>query len=228
MPLVELQYWRERTDILRHKTKDGRYVRIGNDPLTMPGGEDTYLSYGRGWANLSNTPFRLFKLWAHEGGVASPFIAHWPQGKLREGEIFEQPFQLTDVMPTILELLNYEYPAERAGKPILPLVGQSMYGAWKGQDVANPILWWEHCGNAAIRTGKWKLVRQYDCPWELYDISADRSELIDLSSKHPDVVQELSAKWEEIAAKNGVIPFRQIMNIYDNKNLVMNAYLAIQ
>jgi arylsulfatase len=228
MPLVELQYWRERTDILRQKTKDGRDVRIGNDPLTMPGGEDTYLSYGRGWANLSNTPFRLFKLWAHEGGVASPFIAHWPQGNLHVGEIFDQPFQLTDVMPTLLELLGATYPSDRAGVPLPPLVGQSMFSTWKGSDVANPTLWWEHCGNAAIRSGQWKLVRQYDCPWELYDIDTDRSEITDLSSQHPDIVKDLSEKWEKIAKENGVIPFRQIMNIYDNKNLVMNAYLAIQ
>ena len=131
-------------------------------------------------------------------------------------------------MPTILELLEYEYPSQRAGKLLPPLVGKSMFGSWMGPDVANPTLWWEHCGNAAIRSGKWKLVRQYDCPWELYDISVDRSELIDLSENHPEVVQELAAQWEEIATQNGVIPFRQIMNIYDNKNLVMNAYLAIQ
>ena len=228
MPLTELQYWRQRTDILRHKTKDGRDVRIGNDPLVMPGGEDTYLSYGRGWANLSNTPFKLFKLWAHEGGVATPFIAHWPQGKLRTGEIFEQPFQLTDVMPTLLELLGAQYPSERAGVPLPPLAGQSMFGTWKGADVGNPTLWWEHCGNAAIRSGQWKLVRQYDCPWELYDINVDRSELRDLSAQHPEVVQELEAKWQAIATQNGVIPFRQIMDIYYNKNLVMNAHLAIQ
>jgi arylsulfatase len=194
----------------------------------MPGGEDTYLSYGRGWANLSNTPFKLFKLWTHEGGVATPFIAHWPQGNLRTGEIFEQPFQLTDVMPTLLELLGAQYPSTRAGVPLPPLAGQSMFGTWKGADVANPTLWWEHCGNAAIRSGKWKLVRQYDCPWELYEIDTDRSERTDLSAKHPDVVQELAAKWEAIAKQNGVIPFRQIMDIYYNKNLVMNAHLAIQ
>lgn len=228
MPLVELQYWRERTDILRHKTKDGRDVRIGNDPLTMPGGEDTYLSYGRGWANLSNTPFKLFKLWAHEGGVASPFIAHWPNGNLLNGKIFEQPFQLTDVLPTLLEALGYEYPKERNGISLPPLVGQSMFNTWKGADISNPTLWWEHCGNAALRSGKWKLVRQYDRPWELYDISLDRSELNDLSAEHPDIVREMSENWERIANQNGVIPFRQIMDIYDNKNLVMNAYLAIQ
>jgi arylsulfatase len=103
-----------------------------------------------------------------------------------------------------------------------------MFSTWKGSDVANPTLWWEHCGNAAIRSGQWKLVRQYDCPWELYDIDTDRSEITDLSSQHPDIVKDLSEKWEKIAKENGVIPFRQIMDIYDNKNLVMNAYLAIQ
>jgi arylsulfatase len=228
MPFGEIADFRERRDILHKKTKDGRDVRIGNDPLVMPGGEETYQSYGRGWANLSNTPFKLFKLWAHEGGVASPFVAHWPNGKLRTGEIFEQPFQLTDVMPTLLELLGAKYPSERAGVKLPPLVGESMFGAWKGADVSNPTLWWEHCGNAALRSGKWKLVRQYDFPWELYDIDTDRSEITDLSAKHPEVVKELTAKWEEIAKQNGVIPFRQIMNIYENKNMVMNAYLAIQ
>jgi arylsulfatase len=131
-------------------------------------------------------------------------------------------------MPTLLELLGAKYPSERAGVKLPPLVGQSMFGAWKGADVSNRTLWWEHCGNAALRSGKWKLVRQYDFPWELYDIETDRSEITDLSAKHPEVVKELTAKWEEIAKQNGVIPFRQIMNIYENKNMVMNAYLAIQ
>lgn len=228
IPLVELQVWRERTDILHHRTKNGRVVQIGNDPLVMPGGEDTYSSYGRGWANLSNTPFKLFKLWAHEGGVASPLIAHWPRGNICSGKIFDQPFQLTDIMPTLLELLGIDYPQERSGVALPPLVGQSMFKTWRGEDAANPSLWWEHCGNAAIQRGKWKLVRQYGYPWELYEISIDRSEIVDLSSKYPEVVKNLSDAWEKIAKDNGVIPFRNIMDIYDNKNLVMNAYLAIQ
>lgn len=167
-------------------------------------------------------------MWAHEGGVASPLIAHWPRGNICSGKIFDQPFQLTDIMPTLLELLGIDYPQERSGVALPPLVGQSMFKTWRGEDAANPSLWWEHCGNAAIQRGKWKLVRQYGYPWELYEISIDRSEIVDLSSKYPEVVKNLSDAWEKIAKDNGVIPFRNIMDIYDNKNLVMNAYLAIQ
>ena len=76
----------------------------------MPGGEDTYQSYGTAWANLSNTPFRLYKHWIHEGGIATPFIVHWPHGIKERGGLRHNPGQLPDIMATILDVTGATYP----------------------------------------------------------------------------------------------------------------------
>src|SRR5205085_5606711 len=78
------------------QTRDGRWVRTG--PGVMPGGPDTYIAYGRNWANVSNTPFREYKHWVHEGGISTPLIVHWPAGipKRRNGKLEAQPGHLID------------------------------------------------------------------------------------------------------------------------------------
>ncbi len=116
--------WRlENTNIAQAKTKDGRMVKFGNDPQVMPGTPDTYQSYGVPWANLSNTPFRYYKHWVHEGGIATPFIMHWPAG-IKDGHgVRHQPAQLTDVMPTILELTGATYPRTNHGVEVPPFEG---------------------------------------------------------------------------------------------------------
>lgn len=219
VPLVELERFRQRTDIVKTMTKAGQPVRIGNDPTLPPGAENTYASYGKGWANASNTPFRLYKLYAHEGGVSSPFIVHWPAGDLAEGQQVADPFQLINVLPTLLEVTGSNYPERRDNIPVHPITGASMLPAWRNEHVEPADLWWEHVGNAAIQSGRWKLVRQQGWPWELYDITSDRVEMVDLSSKFPDVVQDLALRWEEYAQRVGVIPFDVTMQIYHDRGL---------
>ena len=214
LPLVALERFRERTDILRNRTRDGRPVRIGNEPSIVPGPEDTYASYGRAWANLSNTPFRYYKRWVHEGGIAAPFVVHWPAGNLRAGSIVRTPFQLTDVMPTVLDATGARYPARHEGNDIVPLEGRSVLPALRGADVAEGTLYWEHTGNAAIRRGRWKLVRDHPGPWELYHLSRDRSELADVAAGHPDVVADLEREWQAWADRVGVIPWQVTLDIY--------------
>ena len=126
LPLVKLERFKERSDILRVRTRDGREVRFGNEPSIVPGPEDTYASYGRAWANLSNTPFRYYKQWTHEGGIATPFIVHWPNGALRNGSVVRAPFQLVDVLPTVLEATGASYPAHYNGREIIPYEGRSL------------------------------------------------------------------------------------------------------
>jgi len=176
MPHSDMEKFRQRTDIVRLTTRDNREVQIGNEPSIVPGAEDTYASYGRSWANLSNTPFRYYKRWTHEGGISTPFIVHWPQGELSNGAVVREAFQLTDVMPTILEATGAAYPSQYAGRTILPCEGRSLLPALRGKSSPDGALYWEHTGNAAIRRGPWKLVREYPAPWELYDMSKDRSE----------------------------------------------------
>ncbi|MDT1062053.1 arylsulfatase [Paracoccus sp. CPCC 101403] len=197
--------------IARGTTRDGRPVRLGNDPSIMPGAEDTYQSYGVAWANLSNTPFRLYKHWIHEGGISTPLIAHWPKAIAARGELRHTPGQLPDLMATVVEVSGATYPQAHAGHEILPLEGTSLVPSFAADQPREAPLFWEHEGNAAVRTGKWKLVRKYPDPWELYDMESDRTEMHDLAAAHPDRVTTMLGLYEGWAARCGVIPRETVL-----------------
>ena len=189
------------------RTRDGRWVRSG--PGVMPGPADTYVAYGRGWANASNTPFREYKHWTHEGGISTPLIAHWPAGIRadRAGSLERQPGHLIDVMATCVDLAGASYPAEVAGLAIKPMEGVSLRPALNGEPLGRKQpLFWEHEGNRAVRDGDWKLVAKENGPWELYNIAADRIESRDLAGSEPDRVKDLAAKWDAYAARANVLP----------------------
>lgn len=196
-------------------TRDGRTVRPGNDPTITPGGEDTYATYGRSWANVSNTPFREYKHWVHEGGIAAPLVVSWPAGLGTEGTIRHQAHQLPDLMATILDVAEADYPAVHGGNDICPLEGVSMVPTFVEAAVdEDRMLYWEHEGNSAVRRGRWKLVRKHATDWELYDMVADRTELHDVSAAHPDLVSELSEAYEVWADRCGVIPRDRVLELY--------------
>jgi len=189
------------------QTRDGRPLRTG--PGVMPGPADTFVAYGRGWANVSNTPFREYKHWTHEGGISTPLIAHWPAGidGRRKGSLEPQPGHLVDVMATCVDLAGATYPAEVDGRPIKPREGVSLRPAFAGEPLNRPSpLFWEHEGNRAVRDGDWKLVAKANQPWELYNIAEDRSELHDLAAEHPDRVKAMAAAWDAYAARADVLP----------------------
>lgn len=202
----------ENLKIAQYTTRDGQPVHIGNDPTIMPGAEDTYQSYGVPWANLSNTPFRFYKHFTHEGGIATPLIVHWP-GMSERGGIRHVPGQLPDIMATILDVTGAEYPTERDGHAIPPCEGVSLRPSFEADTERREPLFWEHEGNAAIREGKWKLVRRYPHDWELYDMEADRTEMHDLAVRYPDRVAEMSTSWQAWADRCGVIPREKILKI---------------
>jgi arylsulfatase len=188
------------------QTRDGYPVRMGNK--VFPGADDTYVAYGRGWANVSNTPFREYKHWVHEGGISTPLIAHWPAGIAARGEIRRDPSHLIDIMATCVDLAGAEYPAGST-----PLAGKSLVPVFAGKPIERDALYWEHEGNRAIRVGDWKLVAKHKAPWELYDMQADRTELHDLAAKMPERVRELSAKWDAWADRAGVLPYPPISGV---------------
>ncbi len=188
-------------------TADGRPLRIGNSPSIDPGPADTFMSYDLPWANASNTPFRLFKHWVHEGGIATPCIVHWP-AVIQKGAIRHEPLHVMDLMATFAELGDAQYPAVFRGNAITPLAGESFATllddhtgeSWQRQA---PIFW-EHEGNKAVRDGRWKLVRRYPGDWELYDMDADRTEVHDLAAAYPQVVQSLAQQYDAWARRCGV------------------------
>lgn len=190
----------------RPRTKYNKRVKFGNITRNIPGPEDTYMSYGRAWANLSNTPFRLYKHWTHEGGIATPFIVHYPDGIPFKGELRAQPAFLPDIMATILDLTGASYPISYHGNEIYPLEGVSLIPVFNEKSLGERKLFFEHEGNAAVRDGKWKLVRNYPGDWELYNMMDDRTELHNIIQEHPQKANELIRAYETWAKRVRVFP----------------------
>jgi arylsulfatase len=186
----------------------------GHDPHAECGAGATFLSIGPGWSSLCNTPFRRHKTWVHEGGIRTPFIAHWPEGIRATGEVRRTPGHVADFVPTVLELATGK-PATRpvtagapdfAGRSLAPVFAQDVM-------VARNSIWWQHEGNRALRQGDWKIVAAgNDSPWELYDLRIDPTESKNLSHVHPDKVRALADNWQQqtndyvALAKQDIVP----------------------
>lgn len=213
MDVNEFQY-----DMAPKVTRDGKPMRIGRG--VVPGPADTYIGYDAMWANASNTPFRMFKHWAQEGGISSPLIIHWPEAIKTKGELRTQPGHLIDIMATCVDISGATYPKTIDNQPIYPMEGKSLLPAFDDKQLDREALYWEHEGNRAIRVGKWKLVSKphknpreldkiEDLPldqWELFDLAMDRTELNDLSGNYPERVKEMGDQWMVWAARALVIP----------------------
>jgi arylsulfatase len=202
---------------MKETTRDGEPVVPGNVPGLMPGAESTYQSYGRSWAHLSNTPFREYKHWVHEGGIATPLLARWPRGLGGAGTVHRAPHQLVDVLPTLLDAAGAAGPRVRGDKPVPPAEGRSMLPGLRGAAVEPRDLFWEHEGNSAVRSGGWKLVRKHAQDWELYAIDSDRAEQQDVAADHPALVAELAERYEAWARRCGVIPREAVLALYERR-----------
>lgn len=181
--------------------ESGPAGRFNGDP---PGGPNSNLYLGMNWAALNNTPFRRFKHFTHEGGIATPLIAYWPQGipRRRHNQLEHQPGHLIDLMATVVDVTGANYPRTFNGQAIQPMEGISLRPAFAGRArKRTQPLYWEHEGNRAIRSGQWKLVAKYLDDWELYDLSADRVERNNLAARHPEIVRKLAAQWEAWAKR---------------------------
>ncbi|MGV3486037.1 MAG: arylsulfatase [Planctomycetaceae bacterium] len=195
-------------DMIPKQTRDGYPVRQGKG--AMAGGPDTYAGYGYGWATVSNTPFRMFKHFTHEGGISTPLIVHWPKGVARAGEREATPGHLIDLMATAVDLSEAKYPTRVGGHSIKPMEGKSLRPLFEGKPIEREALYWEHEGNRAVRVGDYKLVSEFDHPWELYHIAKDRSEQHDLSDSQPERVQQLEAMWQAYADRADVQPWEKV------------------
>ena len=178
---------------------------LKGNPPGGPGGE---VYEGMSWATLSNTPFRRYKHFNHEGGIATPLIVHWPDRIKSPGSLRNEMGHVIDIMPTCVDVAGATYPTELDGKSILPMEGRSLIPALDDKPIEREALFWEHEGNAAVRMGDWKLVRAgRKGPWELYNMAIDRTELHDLSMQEPTRKKELEDQWEAWAKRTNVEPY---------------------
>ncbi|MEM8667312.1 MAG: arylsulfatase [Planctomycetota bacterium] len=173
-----------------------------DDEIDRMGSAETYHSVGSGWANASNTPWRLYKHFNHEGGIAVPCILHWPDRMTAPaGSINRTPTHLIDFFPTLLEasgIDSEDVPIDLPGRSLVPLLEE--------ESLNDRILYFEHEGNRAVRHGRWKLVALRNQPWKLYDMRVDRTELNDVSKEHPFTTKRLTQMWNAWAEINDVTP----------------------
>lgn len=207
------------TRMIPRVTRDGRPVKVMRSG--WPGPADGYTSYGLNWANASNTPFREYKHWVHEGGISTPLIVHWP-AKIREGGALRtEPAHLIDIMATCVDVSGVSYPEEFNQQKIIPLEGVSLVPAFTDQSLGREAIYWEHEGNRAIRMGNWKLVSKASKKhsfiwdqtgeldteyWELFDMEKDRTEMHDIAGEHPEIVDKMTTMWMNWAKRVGAVP----------------------
>ena len=181
------------------------------------GGPNGHTNYPWGWAQCGNTPYRWYKQNTHEGGVHVPMILHWPTGvpESQRGTRRDQFVFVSDIVPTVYELVGVTPPAVRRGLTQLPVTGHSFAGVLgdPGAPATNEVQYFENAGSMALIAGEWKAVLKHTLgadysteAWELYHLATDRSECNDLAAVHPDRLAELVAQWDAEAERHGVFP----------------------
>ena len=207
------------TEMVPAITREGKPIKLMKS--AMPGPPESYSAYGLNWANVSNTPFREYKHWVHEGGISSPLIVHWPDRIWDVGTLRTEPAHLIDIMATCLEVADGYYPESYNGNQITPLEGISLVPVFEKKQLEREALYWEHEGNRAVRQGKWKLVSKASkqqafiwdkvshleaSNWELYDMEKDRTEMFNLAGSHPELVKKMSVMWLAWGERTGILP----------------------
>ena len=171
----------------------------GHDPNAPIGSAATFASLGPGWSRAGNTPFRRHKTWVHEGGIATPLIAHWPRGIRARGELRSRIGHVIDIAPTIVELASGQWPQRHGNEDVPRSPGESLRASFDDPAAQrSSSVWWLHEGNRALRSGDWKVVAAKDETWQLYDMRSDRSETRDLAKAEPATLERLVSEWESV------------------------------
>lgn len=191
------------------QSRAGRTDLHTGPALDTMGGPGTHLSYGSAWANLGNTPFRLYKHFTHEGGIITPLIVHWPAGITQSNRWVRDPAHVMDLMPTLVAVAGASYPKRRGDFDVPAMEGISLASTFRSTNaLPGRALCFQHEGARAIRKGQWKLVWGKRFPaavkWELYDLEADPCESNDLAAQKPQLVAELAAEWDAWAERTGL------------------------
>lgn len=200
-------------------TRDGKPVKLMKEG--WPGPPEGYTAYGLDWANASNTPFREYKHWVHEGGISTPLIVHWPDKIKAGGEFRSEPSHLIDIMATCVDAAGARYPENYNNQSIQPMEGKSLVPVFDGKDLDREAVYWEHEGNRAVRMGKWKLISKASKKnsfiwdktdqleldnWELFDMEQDRTEMNDIAAANTDLVKKMADMWQVWAKRTGIVP----------------------
>ena len=195
----------ENTVIIFLSDNGAASIKLNDTPDAELGSRYSWAAYGKSWANVSNTPYRLYKSTEHEGGIITPLIFHWPAGIEQKGLITHEAAHINDIMPTLLELAGAKYPESYQGEKLLPIEGKSILPIANGQHANSPkTMFWEHQGNKAARLGHWKLVARHKKSWELYNLKDDPTELHDLSDQFPEQKEKLLTAYLTWAKQTGV------------------------
>lgn len=201
------------------------------------GDPGSYVGYGPGWAQVSMTPFSQYKGWLGEGGIRNALIVSGPVNKRQKGSVNHGIMSIADIMPTLLDLAGSSYPKEFNGHVLPPMIGKSWMPMLSGQAESprsgNDYLAWELFGNRALRQGDWKLRWEFKyvgkSEWELFNVTKDPGERVDLASAHPEKVQELLRLWDDYMKNNNVIlpsrsPFEGLYDALPARFPVMPGY----
>ena len=186
------------------------------------GGPTTWPHYPRGWAMVSNTPFRLYKMTAHAGGHRVPCILTWPAGVEARGELRKQYVHVTDVLPTLAELVGLELPDSRDGRPAVPRIGSSFAKSLLEADAptTHRETLIEVVGHRAFYRDGWEICTFHnarsgyrDSEWQLYHVDSDPTQVHNLATQYPNKLRELALAWEQAAQRLQVLPLYDGMGI---------------
>lgn len=194
----------DRPDMMRN----GEPIIYPKNKEVLPGPQNTFASLGQSWANVANTPFRFWKAKMYEGGICTPFIAHYPKGiKMKKGSIYRGSGHLMDIMATAIDLGKAKYPTTYNGNNIIPMEGKSLLPIFqKGKREGHDYLFFEHFRERGVVSGDWKMVAPNKKPWELYNLKTDRTEMHNLADQYPDIVKQLSDAYDAWAVRALVEP----------------------
>ena len=189
------------------------------------GAPGTYPHYAYGWAVAGNTPFRYYKQTTHEGGTRVPLVIAWPKGIAARGELRRQFAYVSDIAPTLLAAAGVPLAPTVNDVPQVPMEGQNLTATFASPEApghegpqyvelyGNKGLWqdgWQIVTSHRYRTWDWTTAKTFDEPWELYDLSSDPGQNVDLALKHPDRVAAMAAAFAEQAKRYNVGPIHNL------------------